>query len=170
MGTSMTRNADRDSELALELRRGNANAMAELYDRYGRLVFLLILRIVHDAGTAGDLVQETLLRVWTSVPYFDANKGSLPQWLLAIGRNRAIDYVRSARLRTQNTVAFEESEHGAQATEPARFEETSLVRGAMQKLLPNHMRVIELAYFEGLSQCEVAERLGQPLGTVKSWV
>src|ERR1051325_10822628 len=116
MGTSMTRYADRDSKLALELKRGNANAMAELYDRYGRLVYLLILRIVHDAGTAEDLVQETFLRVWTRVPYFDASKGSLAQWLLAIGRNRAIDYVRSTPLFNQNTVAFEESDHGRQAT------------------------------------------------------
>lgn len=166
--TNETRRADAD--LVVELQRRNANAMAELYSRYGRLTYALILRIVRDVGIAEDLVQETFLRVWNRVPFFDGSKGSLGPWLLAIARNRAIDYVRSVRSRDQHTVAFDEGDRGLPSTDAAAFDDARRVRAAMRKLVPNHMRVIELSYFEGLSQLEVAERLGQPLGTVKSWV
>jgi len=168
----MTRTPKTDADLVAELQRRDANAMAELYDRYGRLAYALILRIVRDVGIAGDLVQETFIRVWNRVQFFDAQKGSVGPWLLAIARNRAIDYVRSVRSRDRNTVAFDEAEadHGLLSTEAVAFDNARRVRAAMRKLVPHHLRVIELAYFEGLSQLEVAERMGQPLGTVKSWV
>ena len=164
-----THNTKTDADLVAELRRRNPHAMADLYDRYGRIAYALILRIVRDTGIAEDLVQETFLRVWNRVPFFDPDKGSFGPWLLTIAHNRAIDYVRSVRSR-QNTVAFDETDHPGLATDPKAFDNARRVRAAMRRLLPNHLRVIELAYFEGLSQLEVAERLGQPLGTVKSWV
>jgi len=166
--------AEDDTSLVARMQRRDPNALAELYDRYGRVTFSLIIRIVRDAGTAEDLVQETFLRVWNRVHGFDAQKGSIGPWLLAVARNRAIDYLRSAGGRERNAVEFEETDHPALYCDMERELLTSdkvrRVKTAVEKLPPNHREVIELAYFEGLSQTEMAERMGQPLGTVKTWV
>src|SRR5579862_6265091 len=91
-----------DSELARRLQRREPQAMADLYDRFGRLAYSLIYAIVRDTGVAEDLVQETFLRVWNRVQGFDPDRGALGPWLLAVARNRAIDYLRSAAGRMQN--------------------------------------------------------------------
>ena len=162
-----------DGELVERLQRREAQALADLYDRYGRLVYALILRIVKDTGGAEDLVQETFLRAWNRVQGFDAQKGSIGPWLLAVARNRAIDYLRSAGGRERNALEFEETGHPALYNDMERdillAEKARKVKAAMDKLSPNQRQVIELAYFEGLSQTEMAERMGQPLGTVKTW-
>jgi len=170
MTSSITATPKTDAALAAELQRRDTNAMEELYDRYGRLAYSVILRIVRDAGIAEDLVQETFIRVWNRVQFYDASKGAIGPWLLAIARYRAIDYLRSVRSR--DYVAYDEAEADRRSltAEAAAFENGRRVRAAMRKLVPNHLRVIEMAYFEGLSQLEVAERMGAPLGTVKSWV
>ena len=87
---------DADPELAARLKRRDPQALADLYDRYGRLAYSLILRIVRDAALAEDLVQETFLRVWNRAQAFDEERGALGPWLLAVARNRAIDYLRSS--------------------------------------------------------------------------
>jgi RNA polymerase sigma-70 factor (ECF subfamily) len=166
--------AEGDADLVLRLQRRDPRALGELYDRYGRLAYALILRVVRDVGAAEDLVQETFLRVWTRAQAFDAQKGSIGPWLLAVARNRAIDYLRSAGGRERNNVEFEETGHpslfidmeqGILASDRARR-----VKAAVEKLSASQRQVIELAYFEGLTQTEMAERMGQPLGTVKTWV
>ena len=166
--------ADDDTNLVTRMQRRDPNALAELYDRYGRVTFSLIIRIVRDAATAEDLVQETFLRVWNRVHGFDAQRGSIGPWLLAVARNRAIDYLRSAGGRERNVVEFEENDHPALYCDMERELLTSdkvrRVKSAVERLSPNHRQVIELAYFEGLSQTEMAERMGQPLGTIKTWV
>src|ERR1017187_1766531 len=163
-----------DADLVRRLQRRDPRAMAELYDRYGRLVYALILRVVRDGGIAEDLVQETFLRVWNRVHGFDADRGGLGPWLLAVARNRAIDYLRSAAGRMRNTVELPETEHPAlfadMEKELLNSDRVRRVRVALEKLSQNHRAVIELAYFEGLSQAEMAERMGEPLGTVKTWV
>jgi len=163
-----------DSELVERLRRRDPQALAELYDRYGRLVYSLILRVVRDSGVAEDLVQETFLRVWNRVHGFDAQKGSMAPWILAVARNRSIDYLRSAGGRQRNSLELEEAEHPGAYVDMERDILTSdkarRLQKAVAKLSPNQKQVIELAYFEGLSQTEMAERMGQPLGTVKTWV
>ena len=172
MAHSTMRIPESDADLVAALQRRDAKAMEKLYDRYGRIAYSLILRIVRDAGIAEDLVQETFLRVWNRVQFFDAQKGALGPWLLAIARYRAIDYVRSVRSRDHHTVVFDEAEadHRSVHAEIAAVDNARRVRAAMRKLVPHHLRAIELAYFEGLSHLEVSERMGQPLGTVKSWV
>src|SRR5262249_19887787 len=97
-----------DTGLVTRMQRRDPQALAELYDRYGRVVYALILRVVRDTGIAEDLVQETFLRVWNRVGGFDAQKGSIGPWLLAVARNRSIDYLRSAGGRERNAVEFEE--------------------------------------------------------------
>ena len=95
-------------------------------------------------------------------------------WLLAVARNRAIDYLRSAGGRERNAVEYEETDHPVLYCDMEKDLLTSdkarIVKSAVEKLSPNQRQVIELAYFEGLSQTEMAERMGQPLGTVKTWV
>src|SRR5262245_8884999 len=163
-----------DGDLAKRLKRRDPQALADLYDRYGRLTYALIFRIVKDAGIAEDLVQETFLRVWNRVHGFDAQKGAIGSWLLAVARNRAIDYLRSAGGRERNALEFAETDHPALFSDMERdillSDEARRVKAALDKLAPNQRQVIELAYFEGLSQSEMAERMGQPLGTVKTWV
>jgi RNA polymerase sigma-70 factor (ECF subfamily) len=163
-----------DVDLAERLRRRDPQALAELYDRYGRTAYSLILRVVRDATIAEDLVQETFLRVWNRVQGFDAARGALGPWLLAVARNRAIDYLRSVAGRERVAVEFEETDHPAlycnMEQDILAADKTRRVKAAMEKLPPNQRTVVELAYFEGLTQSEMAERIGQPLGTVKTWI
>jgi RNA polymerase sigma-70 factor, ECF subfamily len=164
-----------DAELAARLKARDPHAMADLYDRYGRLAYSLIHRIVRDAAAAEDLVQETFLRVWNRAQSFDQERGALGPWILAVARNRAIDYLRSidGRMsagsveldRLERPVLFSAFEDSALS-----IDRTQRLRSAFEKLSPNQRMVIELAYFEGLSQTEMAERVKQPLGTVKTWV
>jgi RNA polymerase sigma-70 factor (ECF subfamily) len=165
---------DDDSGLVARMQRRDPLALAELYDRYGRITYSLILRVVRDSGIAEDLVQETFLRVWNRVHGFDAQKGSIGPWLLAVARNRAIDYLRSAGGRERNSLEYEESDHPALYCDMEKdilaSDKARRVKSAIDRLSPNQRQVIELAYFEGLSQTEMAERMGQPLGTVKTWV
>jgi RNA polymerase sigma-70 factor (ECF subfamily) len=163
-----------DGDIVDRLQRRDPQALADLYDRYGRLVYSLIMRIVRDQATAEDLVQETFLRVWNRAQGVDPERGSVGPWLLAVARNRAIDYLRSAAGRQRNVLELDETDHPAlyRDMEPDLLisDRARRVKTAMEKLSPNHRTVMELAYFEGLSQTEMAERMGQPLGTVKTWV
>lgn len=169
-----------DSDLARRLQQRDPRAMADLYDRFGRLAYSLVFSIVRDTGVAEDLVQETFLRVWNRAAGFDPDRGALGPWLLAVARNRAIDHVRSARARMDRNLTdldfFERAEHGTAANfvdmerEVLNADSARRIKAAMAKLNQNQQKVIELAYYEGLSQTEMAERLGQPLGTVKTWV
>ena len=164
-----------DADLAKRLQDRDPRAMSDLYDRYGRLAYSLIYRVVRNAGAAEDLVQETFLRVWNRVQSFDRARGSLGPWVLTVARNRAIDYIRSVdgkmaagaleldRLETPSS--FSGFDDKALSMDRAR-----ILKTAFEKLTPTQRQVIELAYFEGLSQTEMAERMKQPLGTVKTWV
>jgi RNA polymerase sigma-70 factor (ECF subfamily) len=149
--------------------------MADLYDRYGRVTYSVIYRIVRNAAAAEDLTQETFLRVWNRVQAFDEQKGALGPWILTVGRNRAIDYLRSVDGRmTRSVVELEKVESPSLFTNPesdlANIDRARLLKEAFEKLNANQRTVIELAYYEGLSQSEMAERMKQPLGTVKTWV
>ena len=164
-----------DGSLVERLRRRDPEAMGDLYDRYGKVAFSIIYRIVRNQSTAEDLLQETFLRVWNRVQAFDQEKGSLGPWVLTVARNRAIDYLRSLDGRmSRNAFDIERMESPAVFSnlenDLLNMDRIKCVRGAFDKLNANQRMVIELAYFEGLSQSEMAERLKQPLGTVKTWV
>jgi RNA polymerase sigma-70 factor (ECF subfamily) len=164
-----------DPDLAERLKRREPQAMADLYDRYGNLAYSLIFRIVRDAEMAEDLVQETFIRIWSRAQAFDSQRGALGAWLLAVARNRAIDYIRSVDGRmARSSYELVELENPALfanvESQIASSEQAQRVREALEKLNPNQRTVIELAYFEGLSQSEMAEKMGQPLGTIKTWV
>jgi len=156
------------------LQRRDPQALTELYDRYGRMAYSLVLRVVRDKTIAEDLVQETFLRVWNRVHSMDPEKGNIGPWLLAIARNRAIDYLRSSAGRERNAVELDEIYHSSlyreMEAEILFSDRARRVKAAMAKLAPNYRTVMELAYFEGLSQSEMSARMGQPLGTIKTWV
>lgn len=168
--------AKSDAELIERLKRREQKAMADLYDRYGKLVYSVILKVVRDATVAEDLTQETFLRVWNRTQFFDEQRGAVAPWLLAVARNRAIDYLRSVdgRMAKRSTEFDPAIEHAAAFVDIERdvvnSDRARVLRGAFQKLTPNQKIVIEMAYWEGLSQTEMASRMKQPLGTVKTWV
>jgi RNA polymerase sigma-70 factor (ECF subfamily) len=164
-----------DRDLVRRLRNRDQAALGVLYDRYGRMVFSLILRVVRDRGTAEDLTQETFLRIWNRAASFDLDRGALGPWVLTVARNRAIDYLRSLEGRmSAGAVDLDRAER------PENFsgmdealvsvDQVRRLQGAFRKLTPNQRNVIELAYYEGLSHSEMAARMQQPLGTVKTWV
>jgi RNA polymerase sigma-70 factor (ECF subfamily) len=163
-----------DSNLARRLKARDADVIGELYDRYGRFVYTVILRIVRDHAVAEDLVQESFLRVWSRAQGFDADRGALGPWILTVARNQALDYIRSVQGRVWKGMVSADSDHPrvfkdweGDLLEGVQLEQ---VRSALSRLNENQRTVIELAYFEGLSHSEMAERIHQPLGTVKTWI
>lgn len=164
-----------DAQLATELRKRDPNALAILYDRYGQAVYSLFLRITHDESAAEDLVQELFMRVWSRAQDFDASRGSLGVWILSIARNMAIDHVRSADARFSTRLrSLDNAERlqflPANTGPESAIDQARAVNTAFAHLTFNQKRVLELAYFEGFSQSEIAARLNEPLGTVKSWM
>ena len=160
---------DSDQELAAQLQRGDAQAVAALFDRYGRLAYGLAYRMLNDAGAAEDVVQEAFLLIWRNAPSFDATRGSLRTWLLAVVRHKTVDRLRRNRSRPQSSLdAIDEPMIGPDVWEMVS---TNLTRDQVQQAfasLPDAQRqTIELAYLGGFTQNEIAERMNVPLGTVK---
>ena len=160
-----------DPELMRRMRLGDEAALEALYVRYGGLVYTLALRIVGDPELAREVVQDTFLRSWDGRETYDAQRGRVPWWLMGIARNRAIDLLRSrshqARIRERATplseipVALTGDPADAVAARRA-------VVDALRELSDVQRVAIELAYYGGLTQTEIADKLGEPLGTIKS--
>jgi RNA polymerase sigma-70 factor (ECF subfamily) len=165
-----------DADLIEQLSKRGSEALATLYDRYGQVVYSLFLRTARDAATAEDLVQELFLRIWNRAQNYDPQKGSVGVWILSIARNMAIDHLRSARTRFSTKLrpieaAEQRPQQNARGAEPeSTIDDVRTVHAAFSYLNQNQKRVLELAYFEGLSQSEIAAQLSEPLGTVKSWM
>jgi RNA polymerase sigma-70 factor, ECF subfamily len=164
-----------DAILAQRLKQRDPQALSAIYDKYGRLAFTVILRTVREVTVAEDLVQETFLRVWNRATSFDPQRGSLGTWIVQVARNQAIDYVRSVDARMSAAavdldVTEERAARFALEDESLSLDRRRRIQEAIRKLTPTQREVIQLAYFEGLSQTEMADRLERPLGTVKSWV
>jgi RNA polymerase sigma-70 factor (ECF subfamily) len=161
-----------DGELATELAAHNLEALAELYDRYGALAYSLAVRVLGDPGRAEDVVQEVFLKLWQRAGSFDAARGSLRTWLLVSVRNRAIDALRGreGRERQARPVPLEVVAVGAGSDPPqevAAALERKIVRDALAALPGEQRRVVELAYFDGYTQREIADLERVPLSTVK---
>lgn len=149
--------------LIRRLASGDQGALAEFYDLYGGLVNALALRILRDGADAEDVVQEVFLQAWRQAARFDAGRGSAEAWLCTIARSRSLD-----RLRRRVSRREDPSEAAPAPTAVPRNEEALAVRKAIAGLSEDQRRALELAYYEGLSQSEIAARLGEPLGTVKT--
>jgi RNA polymerase sigma-70 factor (ECF subfamily) len=155
---------------------GDVAAFEELYDRYSSTLYALLIRVLANAEDAQEVLQETFVKAWTSAKMFDALRGSEVAWLISIARSRGIDRLRARRIRLDredeagreiSTVSgFVDRTNGADKA--IQSEQTVAVRGALAELPDAQRRALELAYFEGLSQSEIATRLSEPLGTVKT--
>jgi len=153
------------------LKAGDTTALAALYDRFSPLLYSVALRIVGRAADAEDVLQQVWMQVWRSADRYDASRGSVVSWLLAIARSRALDLSRSLKSR-QNAELHAEPPGNPAGDPVAGLEESqrhARVRRALSQLDAKHREVLELAYFEGLAQSEISRRLDAPLGTVKSW-
>jgi RNA polymerase sigma-70 factor (ECF subfamily) len=152
------------------------NALAALYDAYRNILFSLLLRILNNRAEAEDVLQDVFVQVWQCAASFDAERGRPFTWLVTLARSRAIDRVRalSSRERTAQAATAEEDDapSALQTADPfdaaERREQRERIGAALNEIPEEQRRVILLAYFEGLTQTEIAERLNEPLGTVKT--
>jgi RNA polymerase sigma-70 factor (ECF subfamily) len=152
---------------------GDQSALAALYDATNRVVFGLVLRILSDRSTAEEVLLDVYTQVWRQAALYDRKRGAPLAWLMTIARSRAIDRFRSGRLDQQNRESLDDLGHLSSASlnpeeNTALSERQRLVRAALNSLSVEQREVIELAYYGGLSHSEIALRLGQPLGTVKT--
>jgi RNA polymerase sigma-70 factor, ECF subfamily len=158
-----------DEALLALCSRADDSALGELYDRYGRVAYGLALRIVRDRSLAEDAVQEAFLAVWRSAGAFLAEQGKPSTWILTLVHRRAVDIVRrEERRRADPLEEFEPPTVEATDEEAWLRAQRQVVQEALRKLPPDQREAIELAYYGGFTQSELAERLGQPLGTIKS--
>ena len=154
------------------LAAGDMEAVAELYDRYAGQVFALARRILHDAAEAEDVVQDVFSQVWRTAARFESQRGSIAVWLLVIARSRSIDRLRARRARPDATAqAYPESIPDESLPPPEQLlseEQAVRIRQAMMALPDVQRSALELAFYEGLTHAEIAARLTEPLGTVKT--
>jgi RNA polymerase sigma-70 factor (ECF subfamily) len=160
-----------DVDLLHAVARGDEVALARLYDGYRLTLFGLLMRILHSRQEAEDVLQDVFLQVWNRAADFDESRGRPFTWMVTLARSRAIDRLRSLGTReraAQNAahVIIEESSDAYEDT--IRAEESRVVRHALQELPAEQRQALELAYFEGLTQSEIAGKLKTPLGTVKT--
>ncbi|MGI8477637.1 MAG: RNA polymerase sigma factor [Thermomicrobiales bacterium] len=170
---AMSADAASDETLLSAIARGDAAALGALYDRYSQLAMAVAYRVLDDHGAAEDAVQDAFLSVWRRVGSFDVSRGVVRAWLLTIVRNAAIDRRRGRHGRAlQDTpiddVAFRLASEGEEVfAEVAAHVDAEAIRAALNALPGEQREAIELAYFGGLTQQEIAERTGSPLGTIK---
>ncbi len=157
-----------DADVVAQLRQGDKEALVYLYDQYSRLVYGIALRVLKSRAAAEDIVQEVFLQLWRNPTAFDAQRGRLAPWLAVITRHRAVDSLRKLK--------FEVDSHGnSPFPEPASHNmsahclaDAEKARRLMTRLPTEQRQALELAFLDGLTHVEIAERIGQPLGTVKS--
>jgi RNA polymerase sigma-70 factor, ECF subfamily len=169
-----------DSDLIARAASADERAMAELYDRYGQVLYAVAYRIVGQRADAEEVVLDAFAQAWRDATRFETSRGSVAGWLTTIARSRALDLVR-ARTRRERITATAAAERpdtspgmGGWRADPSSgvdlAERRKQVQLAMESLSPPQRRAIELAYFEGLSQSEIAALLQEPLGTIKTRV
>jgi RNA polymerase sigma factor (sigma-70 family) len=159
-----------DEAVVALMARSHDVALAELYDRFGRIAWGLALRVLRDDALAEDAVQEAFLTAWRTASRFVPERGSARNWLLTLVHRRAVDLVRREERRRAEPLEGAAERAGATgADDDALLRlERERVQGALALLPDSQREALELAYYGGFSQSELAERLGQPLGTIKS--
>lgn len=170
--------ASRDAELVGQMARGDEGALGRLYDRYGPVLYAVAFRVVGEQADAEEVVMEAFAQAWREAGRFDAERGSAAAWLTMMTRSRALDRVRARSRRARLTDAAAGETPGSSpamsmgAPEPSRGveqdERARAVAAALAALSPPQRQAIELAYYQGLSQSEIAEHLREPLGTIKT--
>ena len=163
---------DNPTTLLQQIVSGDGEAFRRFYDRYASLAFTFAIRLLGSHSDAEDLLQEVFLQVWRQAQSYSPERGSPEAWLITMTRSRAIDKLRSMRRRDMSPLAPDEPprlEGGTQAGPPTQASEAKLtLQGVLTKLSEAQRTVLELAYFDGLTQSEIAAHLREPLGTVKT--
>ena len=163
-----------DLELLRRVTARDERALGALYDRWARLVHAMVLQMLGDPDEAEDVVEETFWQVWRQADRYQATRGQVSTWLITIGRSRALDRMRATRRLRQEALPATDTDARLSVTtvDPAgsalAAEQRSLVFAALAELPAEQRAVLELAYYGGLSQSEIAAQTGQPLGTVKT--
>lgn len=159
-------------ELLARIARREQHAVGELYDRFGKVLFSVAVGILHDAALAEEVLQEVFIQVWDKAPSYEPRLGRPLTWAIALTRNKSIDQLRACQRRSRLLESWREFAAGAESyLEPVRQDVQELAQAAKQALqeLPGEQRhAIELAFFGGLTQAEIATALSQPLGTIKA--
>jgi RNA polymerase sigma-70 factor (ECF subfamily) len=165
-----------DAALMEQLARREEGALRLLYDRYGRIVFSLVLRITRHAPAAEEIVQDVFLQLWRNAHRYESARGRLEPWLFTLARNRALDFLR---LKSEKQRRCEDALDVPLAPATTALDAETLVdqgrradrvRRQMNGLPEKTRRCIELAFFDGMTHSEIAQALNEPLGTVKSWI
>ncbi len=168
IGRSETESPIPDQNLIRRVVGGDEAALAILYDRYAGIVYSVVSRVLKDVGAAEEVLQDIFHQLWRTASNFDADRGTLAGWLLVIARNRAIDRLRRRRKAEdtlqENLIPFALNLEST----VAREELMGKVKAALAALPGSQREALELAYFEGLTHTEIAERTREPLGTIKT--
>ena len=166
-----------DVALIHQVALAHPEALSELYDRYGRLSYSLALHILGDAEAAEEVTQDVFFRIWEKAETYQVEQARVSTWLTSITRNRSIDLLRKRKIRAEgHSLSWEELQPGWEPASAGRDPETLTaeamqthqVRAAVASLPPEQQKALAMAFFEGYSHSEIAERLGEPLGTVKT--
>ncbi len=162
------------AQLIAAMARGDKTALAGLYDQLSGPLYSLAYRMLGDVGEAQDLVQDILLQVWRTAATYDSSRGSVFSWIATLTRNRAIDRIRMRKRRSEllaNAAPELQPAPAGEADSAGSLwlrEKAAAVRAALADLAPDQQQAIELAYFSGLTQQEIAAQLNEPLGTIKA--
>jgi RNA polymerase sigma-70 factor, ECF subfamily len=153
--------------LLAAIRSGDEQAMGKLYERYSGVVYSVALRVLGDTGAAEDILQEVFMKLWRNPDVFDANRGSLAAWLAVITRNRAIDSLRQRRAEVDvaDVIVSIEPDMVQEADWSRMIDK---VRKSLADMPPPQRSALEMAFFEGLTHTEIAEKTGEHLGTIKT--
>jgi len=163
-----------DTALIRRIVDADETALGALYDRWVRSLYSLVLHLLKDPDEAEDVVEETFWQAWRKADSYEPSKGAVSTWLLTIGRRKALDRLRARKRNREDPIQDERGFSDLRSTSPdpgSEAEGSELrehVRAALRELPEEQREVLELGYFSGLSQAEIAERTGQPLGTVKT--
>jgi RNA polymerase sigma-70 factor (ECF subfamily) len=164
-----------DAEIFARAACGDVDAFAVFYDRHSALLYALAFRILGTAHDAEDTLQEAMVQLWERARTYDAAQGNVVSWAVTVTRNKAIDRIRSSQRKQRlieeiiESSAFDSPVDDTQAQRPAMRNETdAMMRVALAGLPVQQRQAIELAFFAGLTQSEIAARSGEPLGTVKA--
>jgi len=165
--TTATQPGHEDAALLARVQRGDEQAMAMLFDRYSKIVYSVALRVLRDAASAEDILQEIFMQIWRNPAGFVTTRGSLGGWLAVVTRNRSIDTLRRKK-PTEQVEEMQLPAAGNLADESERNLMMEKARVVIAQLPAEQRKTLEMAFFDGLTHSEIAEMTGDPLGTVKT--
>lgn len=175
MQSDATPDLEAEIELLRRIGEGNRDAFSQLYDRFNGVLFATAYRVLNNQQAAEDVLQDVFVQVWEKAALYDPTRGKPLTWAITLTRNKAIDRLRSVQRRNRlgdelerEAETFEQFDDKSSVDVVESAEKGQLVRQAIGKLSKEQREAIELAFFSGLTQTEIAERLGEPLGTVKA--